>query len=151
MELDHRQFSVEISESLVLDALSKLGFVSKIKMGEKIDVASLTIVSAHSWGSSAYRTATWGAESRDVSYEFLQKLVDDSVQLVKMYLGEKKEYYQTIGVKLVLGLLECIPGIQNLAKTYHDDRLYVSKLETLIEIIKTKTRDIDNKLLKHGQ
>ncbi len=146
MENDSKEF-VLANETFMQDVLAKLKFVSKIKIGEKIDVDSLTMVSANSWGSSVYRTyrtILWTEESRDVSHDFLQKLTDDAFELTRTYLSQKEEYYKVLGNKILLAILESVKGIQNLIKTYANDRLYVSKLETLIQVLQAKSRDINN-------
>ena len=103
---------------------SKLRFVSKIQVGEKIDINSLQVVSALSWGTSLYRTIYARNESRYSTLNWLSQLFNDAFELSKFYLSKKDEFCKIIGNTLLKIIKDCIVGITNLSKTYEDDRYF---------------------------
>jgi hypothetical protein len=129
-------------DKAVQDVISKNKFVAKIKVGEKIDVRSMTIISASSWGSSAYRTIIARDESRESTLAFLQSLTNSSLELACSYFKKDEEYFDIIGKLIITSIKDTIPGLNNLSKTYELDRYYVSELDTLVQMIETKTSDV---------
>lgn len=146
--MEHQNtFPTLINETLALDLISKLTFVSTVKVGEKIDVSSLTIVSASWFPSNVYRRAV--GENRNDLYDFLSGLVMRGFELAKAYLLQTDEYHKVIGNKIIEALLKSNSGLKNLIKTYELDRLFAAKLITLGDLIKTKSADINRYFSTH--
>ena len=123
-----------------INIVSKLKFISKIEQGEKIDTQSLTAFTS-SFATRLYRTLFSRGESRDTTFRFINDTVNRAFSLIKQYLlddsGEKR---QKDNINELLNSLDAsVIGLKHLSDTYHNDRMYVSLLDTLINSINSKT------------
>lgn len=141
-----KSFVIDGSERSVQDTVSKLKFIGKIKEGEKLDVQSLTLCS-ESVGTSLYRTFLARNESRGNALEFIRGVVGEAFELATKYLRKKDHFFKDVGQMIIESLHESKSGLSNLAKTYEDDKMFVSKLETLMNTLETKTADLQRQLL----
>jgi hypothetical protein len=120
----------------VQDVLSKLKFISTIKPGEKIDVASLS-VQPNTLMARLYRSVLARGESRVATLEFIQQTLDRAFAFVINYEDDEGPAAPTSTLRRML--LEAISGskagIMSLAQTYKDDRMYVSRVETLVQTL----------------
>lgn len=138
-----KEFSVDSSENIVQDVISKLTFISKIKEGEVVDVSSMSLMNRNSISTKTYRTVVrLGSESRDVTYNFFETTINSAFDLMWRYFDKDDEFCRDIAKLIMDTLQECKVGIQEHAKTYSDDRMHISKIETLLKTIDTKTTDI---------
>lgn len=152
---DNRQsvknFVTDGSERSVQDIVSKLKFIAKIKEGEKVDVQSLIIVDAEQWSSRIYRTLIARGESREATLEFVRNVIGEAFDLAIRYLTRGQEFFRQIGDMIVQSLQESKQGLLNLTKTYRDDRMYTSRIDTLVTTIDTKTSDIQHHLIEREE
>lgn len=133
---------VDGSDRSAQDIVSKLKFIAQIKEGEKIDVQSLKVVPDH-WISKLYRTLVARGESREATLEFIRGVVGEAFDLISEYLPRDQGFFQQIGYLIVQSLQDAKVGLVNLGQTYHEDRMFFARLDTLIETINTKTEDIN--------
>jgi len=141
-----KSFVIDGSERSVQDIVSKLKFISKIKEGEIVDVTSLSLMEK-GWSTSAYRTLVTRNESRKATLEFFRQVIGEAFDLAGRYLASKEVFFQEIGAIIVSALQECKAGISNHAKTYRDDRMHVSKIETLVKTLDTKSTDLQRRIV----
>ena len=144
-------FVTDGSERSVQDTVSKLKFLAKIKEGEKIDVQSLQVVTADSWGSRLYRTLIARGESREATLEFVRGVVGEAFDLATRYITREDDFFRQVGDMIIQALQESKQGLSNLTETYKDDRMYTSRIDTLIGTISTKTGDIQRQFAKHDE
>ena len=137
-----KSFVTDGSERSVQDIVSKLKFISRIKEGEKVDIQTLRVMNADSWGTSIYRTLVSRGESRETTLEFIRGVVGDAFDLASKYLSTSTPFFRQIGEMIVQSLRESKVGLGNLMKTYREDRMYTSRVDTLIKTIDTKTSDL---------
>jgi len=142
-----KSFVVDGSERSVQDIISKLKFIAKIQDGEKLDVCSLTL-HKDTLGTSLYRTIVARDESRDRALEFIRCVIGEAFDLASKYRRKEESFFKKIGEMIILALKESRAGLLNLTKTYELDRMFVSKLETLMVTLDTKTEDLQNRLEK---
>lgn len=140
-----KSFVIDGSERSVQDIVSKLKFISKIKEDEVVDVTSLSLAEK-GWATSAYRTyraiIARDNESRDDTLEFFRQVTEKAFDLAGKYLTSNDVFYQEIGTMIINALQESKVGISNHAKTYKKDRMHVSKIETFITTLDTKSADL---------
>lgn len=141
-----KSFAIDGSERSVQDIVSKLRFISKIREGEKLDVSSLTL--GEGLRTSLYRTVIARSESRDTTLEFIREVVHEAFNLASKYLRKEETFFKDIGQMVITSLHECKSGLLNLIKTYAEDRMFISKLETLMKTLETKTMDLQRQLLE---
>jgi len=147
MEGSMKSFVIDGSERSVQDIVSKLKFISKIKEGEKVDVQSLTLCES-GLGTSLYRTFVARGESRENALEFIRSIILEGFNLASKYLKKPEKFLKDIGKMIIDALHESRAGLVNLTKTYQADRMYVSKVETLMSTLETKTCDLQRQLLQ---
>ena len=137
-----KNFATDENERSIQDILAKLKFISKIKQDEKMDISSMTL-SPNNWPTSLYRTILARGESKEKTLEFIRNVVGDAFDMSLRYLKMKDNFFRDIGFLIIKSLVECKPGIDNLNKTYSDDRMFVSKVEALVQILDTKISNLN--------
>lgn len=136
-----KYFLIDGSERAVQDILSKLDFISKIREGEKVDISSMSVCS-NDWKTSLYRTLFARNESRKATLEWLRSIYADAFMLIDVCLGKSNEFYSTIASKIAESIMISKQGLISLRETYSTDRLFVSKIETLISTLEAKRNDL---------
>lgn len=117
------------------ETLSRLGFIASIKDGERVDTTSLTIQGG-TLIERASRALFSRGESRQTTFDFLKKTIDDALAMAERYSGpEGGETGQKIGAKLTKALANSSAGISALGVTYVSDRMFVARLATLADLL----------------
>lgn len=137
-----RNFITDNNEHGTQNIISKLKFIAKLKENEKIDLQSLQVITADYWPSRLYRTFIARGESREHTLEFIKEIIGEAFDLCTRYMTIKQEFYQHVCNSLVLALQESKIGLKNLCKTYKDDRMFTSQIESLITTLDVKTSDL---------
>lgn len=141
-----KNFIIDGSERSVQDIVSKLKFMSKIKEGEIVDVASLSLME-RGWKTSAYRTFVARGENRMATLEFFRHVIGEAFDLATKYLQNPEKFFQDIGEMIIIALQESKAGIANYKKTYASDQMYVARVETLMKTVDTKSNDLHRKIM----
>jgi len=129
-----------------INTVSKLKFISKIQMGEKIDTQSLT-VSTTNIITKLYRSLFSRGESRNLTFEFLSRVVNDSFNLIQKYIEYKDDIIHKNKInEIIIALESSKDGMLNLIDTYKFDRMYVSKVDTLINAVSVKSAYIKSQI-----
>lgn len=136
-----KSFIIDGSERSVQDTVSKLKFISKIQVGEVVDVHSLTL-SPISFVTSVYRTIVARGESREHTLDFFRRTIQDAFDLTIECLQREETFFKDTGIIIVTAINESKRGIINHSETYGDDRMYTSKIDTLIISIDTRLKDL---------
>lgn len=132
-----KSFSVSGNEISVEEILSELKFISKIKETEKINVRHMKVCGSD-FISRFYRS--FDGESRDNTFDFIKACITKSIDLAYYYMDYEDKFHQDISALIFSGLGDAKIGLINLAKTYADDRMFTSKLETLIDTLEVKVK-----------
>jgi hypothetical protein len=125
-----------MSQKTILETLSKLRFLAKIRPGEKIDVPSLTM-SEDTWRTRFYRTFFSG-QSRQSTYGFLAETFDVADALAKECKTSLNEHSLSYFSMLLESMKAAREGCSNLLNTYNEDRMYVASLQTLLDTVDVK-------------
>jgi hypothetical protein len=129
--------------------LSKLKFISKIQQGEKIDTKNLTLLQ-DSIVTKIIRT--YLGDDREKTISFITDILDKSFEILfsitEKNTGKPSGYYEMISFNLVEDIKNSIQGINNLKKTYSDDRYLFCRYELLVENVELKLRDFFKKFAK---
>jgi len=135
----------EEEEKNVQDLISKLKFISKIHPGCVIDLKSFTVME-QCLSTSLYRTCVrMGAENRDSVLLFFMSTVNMSLDLAEKYIFLNQEYYTRLSFLILNSLEKAKNGIMNYKKTYEDDIMFCSRVETLIETLDIKYMNLNKK------
>lgn len=126
--------------------VSKLKFISKIESGEKIDTQSLTIVPA-SFVTKLYRSLFSRGESRETTFNFINDIVSKAFTLLLHYKSSDSCEYSKNRIDEILDSLDkTTRGLRNLIDTYHSDRMYTSRIDTLVNTMISKSACIRKEL-----
>lgn len=137
---------MENNEDEYINTVSKLKFISKIEPGEKIDTQSLTIVS-YSLATRFYRCLFSRGESRETTFKFINEIVTKAFNLLYHYTSSDIDNENSTRINEIITSLEkSITGLKNLVETYYTDRMYTSRIDTLINSIVSKTAYVKGKL-----
>lgn len=137
-------------EEIVRKTISKLVFISKIQESDVIDTRTMTI-NKNTWDNRLYRTImnflTRG-ESRQTTLNFIILTFKEAFDLVYRYKDfESKKvtdtFYKDIIDQIIAAVKDSKIGLTSLKKTYMNDSMFVSEIETLIKLIDAKLKDVE--------
>lgn len=131
-------------EKMTQEIISKLIFISKIKENEVVDVSHLSVQDV-GWITSLYRTFIARGESRETTLEFITGITHEAIEQANLYIHGDEHFIRQVGDMILGALEEAKNGINNLKKTYQSDRLFVSKIETLLKTLDIKIESITAK------
>lgn len=149
--MDEEKRSAEIQ-----NVISKLRFLSKVKKGEKLQIDKLSVVE-NTWYAKLMRV--WNTldlnqdsnnnienvkESRRKSLKFIKDLYEEGLRLASSIVKETSSYYTDLWSMLVKSLKDAQPGISNLMISYESDRLYISEVETFIDVLNAKIHNLED-------
>lgn len=134
--IQFKNFVIDNSDVTVYDIISKLLFLSKIKEGEKINTEDF-YVEETSWFTTLRRTF-FRNQSRSKTLEFIKNLTDSALDIASKCSSSNVDLHRNIGNYIIDSLEQSKTGLLNLTKTYEDDRMFVSKMQTLIGILDEK-------------
>jgi hypothetical protein len=121
----------------VQDVISRLRFISMLKPGERIDVTSLSI-QPDTFLMRLYRTTIARGESRNTTLEFIRNTLNRAFDLIAIYKKTNDPFNGKISQMIVSSMNAAKSGVLSLIETYKDDRMYVSRVETLISTFDAK-------------
>lgn len=124
------------SLEIFTEVLSKLKFIASIKPGEKISIESLT-VNQDSVLNKLHRTIL-GRESRGKTFDFISCSFHAGIELVEKYYKTDLDVYKKMTYKIIEAIIAAKDGLAALMETYNKDRMFIAKLESLIETINVK-------------
>jgi hypothetical protein len=83
------------------------------------------------------------SESRQTTYTFIKKTIEDSVLIAEKCNGQESgELNQKMKDKFIKALTSSLTGINSLKITYSSDRMYVSRLTILAELLEMRIGEL---------
>ena len=122
------------------EVISKLKFLSKIQKGEKINVNGL-FVQLDCLKTTVSRTV-WNVDSRQNTLTFIEKVLNNSTNLIELYLNSGNHAQFVMAQNIMKDLSESKKGIDNLKNTYTGDVMFCSKIDTFLQLIDAKLTEI---------
>jgi hypothetical protein len=141
VDLSMKTFVIDGGQHSVQDIISKLKFISTIKPGEKIDVATLSVQPDTIIGR-LYRTILARGESRTATLEFIRQTLGEAFDMISLYINHEDAFSRQVGMMIVSALSVAKAGIMGLTETYKDDRMFVSRVEILVGTLEAKIANI---------
>ena len=121
------------------EVITRLKFISMVKRDEKINVKNMYIQPKNMFTSIS---RLFNQESRDTTLNFLTMTFNRVFEIITDYTFTQKSVDKMLIMSIINDLSLSINGLKNLQYTYSDDRLFVCHIETLIEMINSKIREI---------
>lgn len=150
-------FSIEEeNRNKVLEIISKLNFLAKIRKNEKINVKELFVRDNDSISQRFIRTLkNWSdyfsslnnVESKEATLNFINDTITTSLNLIYYYKSEhdeNKKYKKDMASLIITNLNLSINGINNLIATYQNDRKFISDAEAVMQTLHIKIRSMVN-------
>ena len=134
-----KNFTTDGSDRSVQAVLSKLRFIATFKPGERVCIRSLSI-QAEGFGSGISRW--WKADGRQITLEFLRDTASEALDIGAAHLRRSELFHRQVGDTVLECLMESRQGMTSLAKTYEEDRMFVSEVETLRDMVALKLSEL---------
>lgn len=139
-----KDFILNGGDRSVQDIMSCLKFISKIKVGDVVDVGSRTLMKK-CISTSLYRTMIARKEGRGKALDFFRVTIGESLDVASEYLKIDKNantFYKDIATVIINSLNDVKKGIINHSKTYAYDCDHVSKIETLLDFLDIEIKEL---------
>ncbi len=136
-----KDFSADGGEVAVQTAISRLKFIASLRPGEKVDVSTLSVQNNSAY-ERAWRTLFSRGGTRIATRDFVRHTLDSAFDLACTYLERNDKFGQKIGRLLVDAIAGATTGVDSLMKTYAEDRMFVSTIETMTETMKIKISEL---------
>lgn len=114
--------------------ISGLKFICRISKNEKIDTDHLTVQDNSSWVTSVIRTLT--IQNRTKTIYYIQSIIDRSFDIAENYLNSHDAQKRAMGRFIIQDIDKSQVGLTNLQFTYSNDRMFVCRLDALLQRIK---------------
>jgi len=137
LSLDSRKGQMESTHEVI----TRLKFISMVKRDEKINVKNMYIQPKNMFTSIS---RLFNQENRDTTLNFLTMTFNRVFEIINYYTYTQKPIDKLYVLSIINDLKSSIKGLENLQYTYSEDRLFVCHIETLIEMINSKIREINN-------
>lgn len=111
--------------------ISRLKFIGRIKIGEKINTHG-TFVQPDHFVTSISRTF-WHQDNRGNAYAYISDTVTKSFGLLNQYKNSTRETEQLMLKNILFDLKQAKTGISNLKRTYEKDAKFCCDLDTLMQ------------------
>jgi len=127
---------------------SNLKFLSRIHVGEKINIRDLFVRDNDSFVQRAIRTfrnvttyisMSESVESKSATLEYIKFTINDAIALISYYRKDKTNaLHQHIANSIVKDLESSKAGIRNLLCTYQNDRRFIAEAEATIQSLEAR-------------
>lgn len=121
------------------ETISKLKFIGKIQIGEKIDIKNMYL-EPDSIITQITRTVL--QNNRNKTLVFIHDTISKSFEILHCYQKSKKKSEQLMCVYLIEDLKNSKSGLNNIKKTYEKDAKFCCDIDTLLQMIEAKLSEI---------
>ena len=121
------------------EVITRLKFISMVKQDEKINVKNMFIQPKNMFTSIS---RLFNQESRETTLNFLTMTFNRVFEIITYYTYTQKTIDKILIISILNDLNLSINGLNNLQHTYNEDRLFVCHIQTLIEMISSKIREV---------
>ena len=122
------------------EIISKIKFIGKIQIGEKIDLKNMHLQSD---GLYTQITRTINQENRNKTLVFIQDTISKAFEIIKCYENSIKSADKIMCTNIVSDLRFSRNGLNNLKETYAYDIKFCCDIDVLIEMINAKLCEIE--------
>ena len=126
------------------ETISRLKFIGKIQIGDKVNIKSMFIQPD---GLITQLLRSLNQDNRSKTLIFLQDTINKTFEILKCYEKTGNIAEQIMCKNLVNDLKNSKAGLQNLKETYYLDMKFICDIDTLIQTIDAKLLDISTNSL----
>jgi hypothetical protein len=117
------------------ETISRLKFIGKIQIGDKVNLKSMYIQPD---GLITQLLRSLNQDNRSKTLIFLQDTFTKTFEILKLYENSTKSAEQIMCCNIISDLKLSKNGLSNLKETYADDIKFVCDLDTLLQTIDAK-------------
>ena len=117
------------------ETISRLKFIGKIQIGDKVNLKSMYIQPD---GLITQLLRSINQDNRSKTLIFLQDTINKTFEILKLYEKSSKASEQIMHSNIILDLKNSKNGLNNLKETYSLDVKFVCDLDTLLQTIDAK-------------
>ncbi len=121
------------------EIITRLKFIATFQPGEKINTNQL-IVESNSLFTPLKRKLN--GESRQSTLKFITETIERSFEIIQSLLFSEQISEKMICTNILKDMIQVITGLNNIQKTYKEDKIFVCTIDTLIDNIKAKCTEI---------
>ena len=129
-----------VDDAAAQDVVSRLKFLASVRPGERIDIATLTVL-GNTFASRAHRALFARGESRDATLDFVRRTFIEAFALISSCGAHPGAFERRVGGLVAAALAAARGGVAALAETYVDDRMYAARVAALIEMVDVRIDD----------
>ena len=135
MKIDNKSdMNIMLTSNDYKDTITKLKFIGKIQAGEKVNTKHYMAIVNNDWWTSIMRTF-YNFESRSNTVNFINDTIKSAINLIETIKSQSKDENDncTLLTNIFKDLAQAIDGVENLRKTYLNDKIVICQLEATIE------------------
>lgn len=121
------------------EIITRLKFIATFQPGEKINTNQL-IIESNSLFTPLKRKLN--GESRQSTLKFITETIERSFEIIQSLLFSEQISEKMICTNILKDMIQVITGLNNIQKTYKEDKIFVCTIDTLIDNIKAKCTEI---------
>lgn len=114
------------------DIVSRLKFIGRVKMGEKINTRDTAFVQKDHVITSISRTF-WNKDDRTGAFSYVSETIVKALSLLNAYKSSSNETEKILVKNLLVDLKQAKIGMVNLKETYKHDLNFVCLMDTLLQ------------------
>jgi len=132
------------------EIMTRLKFISKIKIGDKINTRHHLSIQPNNFLTRISRTIIL-QDSRTNALLFISDTINSALELIESIRLSEKPIEVNLLTLLLEDLYNSKIGIKNLSETYMDDLILVSNFETIIQNVDFILNDLKVTMKQHSQ
>ena len=132
----------ETDMSDINDIISKLKFLSKVQKNQKINVSGMFVQLV---GTVTSVQRFMQSESRTNTLNFIDKIIKGGINIIDKYNSRMTASQKLTISNIIEDLHSVKDGLRNLRHTYSDDIMFGSNIDTYMQLIDVKLRDVKDK------
>ena len=130
------------TDNSILNTITNLKFISTLKSGDKINTSSLYVESTSIF-TPLYRL--FRKESRNETINFITVTINNSFDIINNITNINNISDQILFINIITDIVKAIYGLKNIQDTYISDKLFICKIDTIIDTIYSKCITYKNK------
>lgn len=153
-DIDNEHSLLYSRDRQVLEIISKLKFLSKIRLGEKLNVKEMFVRDNDSLtqrvlrtirNTTAYLGGAEPVESKEATLKFVQQIINGAISMIAAFNKQHNDINQRYIKMLTENIEKSKEGIRNLIATYQGDRKFISEAEATMQTLQAKIQSLEQK------
>lgn len=124
------------------EVITRLKFIGRIEQGVKMNVKHIPFVQPDGLITRLSRTF-YDPENRGNTLNFITSTIRGAFELLSLHLNSTRPLDRIMCGNLAIDLKNSINGLNSLKRTYNSDLFFCSKLDTMIQEIDARMKELE--------